>query len=60
MGIPTRVQTAIEMREIAEPYVRRRAIRHMVSKGYTCHMLSQHTTVIVKELGSVIADGSTL
>jgi hypothetical protein len=32
-GIPTRVQTAIEMREIAEPYVRRRAIRHMV--GYT-------------------------
>lgn len=29
MGVPTRVQTAIEMRQIAEPYIRRRAIRHM-------------------------------
>ena len=28
-GIPTRVETAIEMRQIAEPYIRRRAIRHM-------------------------------
>jgi uridylate kinase len=28
-GIPTRVQTAIEMRDVAEPYIRRRAIRHM-------------------------------
>ncbi|MDR0853820.1 MAG: UMP kinase [Clostridiales Family XIII bacterium] len=28
-GIPTRVQTAIEMREIAEPYIRRRAIAHL-------------------------------
>ena len=28
-GIPTRVQTAIEMREIAEPYIRRRAISHL-------------------------------
>ena len=25
----TRTQTAIEMREVAEPYIRRRAIRHM-------------------------------
>lgn len=29
IGIPTRVQTAIEMREIAEPYIRRKAIRHL-------------------------------
>ena len=29
MGLVTRVQTAIEMREIAEPYIRRRAIRHL-------------------------------
>ncbi|EFI42262.1 MULTISPECIES: UMP kinase [Peptoniphilus] len=29
MGIPTRVQTAIEMKEVAEPYIRRRAIRHL-------------------------------
>lgn len=28
-GIPTRVQTAIEMRQIAEPYIRRRAVRHL-------------------------------
>jgi uridylate kinase len=28
-GVPTRVQTAIEMQEIAEPYIRRRAIRHL-------------------------------
>ena len=28
-NIPTRVQTAIEMAEIAEPYIRRRAIRHL-------------------------------
>jgi uridylate kinase len=28
-GVPTRVLTAIEMREIAEPYIRRRAVRHL-------------------------------
>ena len=28
-GVPTRVQTAIEMAEIAEPYIRRRDIRHL-------------------------------
>jgi len=28
-GVPTRVQTAIEMREIAEPYIKRKAIRHL-------------------------------
>lgn len=29
MNIPTRVQTAIAMQEVAEPYIRRRAIRHL-------------------------------
>jgi uridylate kinase len=29
MGMITRVQSAIEMRAVAEPYIRRRAIRHM-------------------------------
>ncbi len=29
MGVVTRVMTAIEMREVAEPYIRRRAIRHL-------------------------------
>ncbi|MBQ9707662.1 MAG: uridine monophosphate kinase, partial [Firmicutes bacterium] len=28
-GLPTRVQTAIEMREVAEPYIRRKAISHL-------------------------------
>jgi uridylate kinase len=28
-GVPTRVMTAIEMQRIAEPYIRRRAIRHL-------------------------------
>ena len=28
-GVPTRVMTAIEMNEVAEPYIRRRAIRHL-------------------------------
>lgn len=30
--IPVRVQTAIEMRQIAEPYVRRKAVRHLEKK----------------------------
>lgn len=29
IGVDTRVQTAIEMREIAEPFIRRRAMRHL-------------------------------
>ncbi len=28
-SVPTRVQTAIAMQEVAEPYIRRRAIRHL-------------------------------
>ncbi|MBA5850474.1 UMP kinase [Clostridium sp. cel8] len=29
LGVNTRVQTAIEMREVAEPFIRRRAMRHI-------------------------------
>ncbi len=29
LGVPTRVLSAIEMRQIAEPYIRRRATRHL-------------------------------
>jgi len=29
LGVPTRVMTAIDMERIAEPYIRRRAIRHL-------------------------------
>lgn len=32
LGIETRVQTSIEMRQVAEPYIRRRAIRHLEKK----------------------------
>ncbi len=28
-GVPTRVQTALEIRQVAEPYIRRRAMRHL-------------------------------
>ncbi len=28
-GVDTRVQTAIEMKEVAEPYIRRKALRHL-------------------------------
>lgn len=29
LGVETRMQTAIEMKEVAEPYIRRRALRHL-------------------------------
>jgi uridylate kinase len=29
LGVQTRVQSAIEMRELAEPYIRRKAVRHL-------------------------------
>jgi len=29
LGLQTRVQSAIEMRELAEPYIRRKAVRHL-------------------------------
>jgi uridylate kinase len=29
VGIPTRVQSAIHMEQVAEPYIRRRAVRHL-------------------------------
>jgi uridylate kinase len=29
LGVPTRVLSAIEMRQVAEPYIRRRATRHL-------------------------------
>jgi len=32
MGVPTRVQTAIEISKLAEAYIRRRAIRHLQKK----------------------------
>ena len=33
VGCPTRVMTALEIKDVAEPYIRRRAIRHL-NRGY--------------------------
>lgn len=35
IGVPTRVLSALEIQEVAEPYIRRRAIRHL-EKGRVC------------------------
>ncbi|MBQ3334317.1 MAG: UMP kinase [Eubacteriaceae bacterium] len=32
IGVPVRVQTAIEMKEVAEPYIKRKAVRHLEKK----------------------------
>lgn len=32
IGVQTRVQTSIEMRQVAEPYIRRKAMRHLEKK----------------------------
>ena len=32
VGVPTRVQSAIEIKELAEPYIRRRSMRHLEKK----------------------------
>ena len=32
LNVPTRVQSAINMSQIAEPYIRRKAIRHLEKK----------------------------
>ena len=44
VGVATRVQTAIEMQEIAEPYIRRRAIRHL-EKGRVVAVSYTHLTL---------------
>ena len=55
-GVDTRVQTAIEMQEIAEPYIRRRAIRHLEKKrivifGADTHqVLVNHTSLQTQQL----------
>ena len=44
VGVATRVQTAIEMQEIAEPYIRRRAMRHL-EKGRVVAVSYTHLTL---------------
>lgn len=60
-GIPVRVQTAIEMRAIAEPYIRSRAIRHLEKGrvvifgcGVGCPFFSTDTAAVLRaaEIGA--------
>jgi uridylate kinase len=45
-GVPTRVQTAIEMRQIAEPYIRRKAVRHLEKKRIVIFACAEPATLI--------------
>ena len=54
-GIPVRVQTAVEMQSIAEPYIRSRAIRHMekgrvviFGAGTGCPFFSTDTAAVLR------------
>ena len=54
-GIPVRVQTALEMRAIAEPYIRSRAIRHLekgrvviFGAGTGCPFFSTDTAAVLR------------
>ena len=55
IGIPTRVQTAFRMSEVAEPYIRRRAVRHLEKGRVVIFDLEQayHTKLYL-----FIVDGS--
>ena len=54
-GIPVRVQTAIEMRSIAEPYIRSRAIRHL-EKGRVVNPYFSTDTAAVLRAAEIEAD----
>jgi uridylate kinase len=43
LGLTSRVQTAIEMREVAEPYIRRRAISHLENGHVVIFGAGAHT-----------------
>ena len=54
-GIPVRVQTAVEMQSIAEPYIRSRAIRHLekgrvviFGAGTGCPFFSSDTAAVLR------------
>src|SRR5579862_6883780 len=56
-GIPTRVMTAIQMHQVAEPYIRRRAIRHLekgriviFAAGTSNHYFSTDTAATLRAL----------
>src|SRR5271163_1240218 len=67
-GVPTRVMTAIQMHQVAEPYIRRRAIRHLekgriviFAAGTSNPYFSTDTAATLRALeihASVIAKGT--
>ena len=46
IGVTTRVQTSIEMRAIAEPYIRRRALRHIEKIRISQRILPQRSGLL--------------
>ena len=54
MDVATRVQTAIEMRQIAEPYIRRKAVR----KGKSCNIWGRNwKSILLNRYSSCIKSG---
>ena len=46
LGVDTRVQTAIDMKSVAEPYIRGRALRHL-EKGRIVYLCSRYWFTIL-------------
>jgi len=58
VGVPTRVMTAISMSEVAEPYIRRRAVRHL-EKGRVAIFVAEVLLKATKVDGVYDADPVT-
>ena len=54
MGQPTRVQTAIHMAQIAEPYIRRRAIRHLEKRRVVLFAAGTGNPFVTTDTGSAL------
>jgi len=54
LGCEVRVQTAIAMHEIAEPYIRNRAVRHL-EKGHRHFWLRHRQPVLLHRYGCSVA-----
>ena len=54
MGITTRVQSAIPMITIAEPYIRRRAMRHMEKGRIVIFLLEQRNPFFTTDTAAVL------
>ena len=48
LGVQTRVQSAIAVSEVAEPYIRRRAMRHL-EKGRVVHLRRRHRQPVLHD-----------